>query len=125
MSVIWLSVCRLFPSLLSLLLSRISQPVISLLFIDLNGIPETPAENCLIENLMGKTDKLIRMTDVKGFTLKNITIQSKDSTVLIDDGRNILFEQVHFQIPGGKVKIKTQGDLAKEPQFVRCLMKEY
>ena len=66
---------------------------------------------------MGKTDKLIRMTDVKGFTLKNITIQSKDS--------NILFEQVHFQIPGGKVKIKTQGDLAKEPQFVRCLMKEY
>ena len=67
--------------------------MISLLFIDLNGIPETPAENCLIENLMGKTDKLIRMTDVKGFTLKNITIQSKDSTVLIDDGRNILFEQ--------------------------------
>ena len=65
---------------------------------------------------MGKTDKLIRMTDVKGFTLKNITIQSKDSTVLIDDGRNILFEQV---------QIKTQGDLAKEPQFVRCLMKEY
>ena len=110
MSVIWLSVCRLFPSLLRLLLSRISQPVISLLFIDLNGIPETPAENCLIENLMGKTDKLIRMTDVKGFTLKNITIQSKASTVLIDDGRNILFEQVHFQIPGGKVKIKTQGD---------------
>lgn len=96
-----------------------------MLFIDLNGIPETPAENCLIENLMGRTDKLIRMTDVKGFTLKNITIQSKDSTVLIDDGRNILFEQVHFQIPGGKVKIKTQGDLAKEPQFVRCLMKEY
>ena len=44
---------------------------------------------------------------------------------IIDDGRNILFEQVHFQIPGGKVKIKTQGDLAKEPQFVRCLMKEY
>ena len=71
---------------------------------------------------MGKTDKLIRMTDVKGFTLKNITIHSKYSTVLIDDGRNILFEQVHFQIPGGKVKIKTQGDLAKEPQFVRCLM---
>ena len=74
---------------------------------------------------MGKTDKLIRMTDVKGFTLKNITIQSKDSTVLIDDGRNILFEQEHFQIPGGKVKKKTQGDLAKEPHFDRSLMKEY
>lgn len=94
-------------------------------FIDLNGIPETPAENCLIENLMGKADKLIRMTDVKGFTLKNITIQSKDPTILINDGRDILFEQVHFQIPGGKVKIKTQGDLAKDPRFVRCLMKEY
>lgn len=65
-------------------------------FIDLNGIPETPADNNLIENLVGKTNKLIRMTDVKGFTLKNITIQSKDPSIFISDGRDVLFEQVHF-----------------------------
>ena len=94
-------------------------------FIDLNGIPETPAENNLIENLVGKTNKLIRMTDVKGFTLKNITIQSKDPSIFINDGRDVLFEQVHFLLPGGKVKIKTQGDLTEEPRLIRCLVKEY
>ena len=92
-------------------------------FIDLNGIPETPAENNLIENLVGKTNKLIRMTDVKGFTLKNITIQSKDPSIFINDGRDVLFEQVHFLLPGGKVK--TQGDLTEEPRLIRCLVKEY
>ena len=94
-------------------------------FIDLNGIPETPAENNLIENLVGKTNKLIRMTDVKGFTLKNITIQSKNPSIFINDGRDVLFEQAHFQLPGGKVKIKTQGDLTEEPRLIRCLVKEY
>ena len=94
-------------------------------FIDLNGIPETPAENNLIENLVGKTNKLIRMTDVKGFTLKNITIQSKDPSIFISDGRDVLFEQVHFLLPGGKVKIKTQGDLTEEPRLIRCLVKEH
>ena len=94
-------------------------------FIDLNGIPETPAENNLIENLVGKTNKLIRMTDVKGFTLKNITIQSKDPSIFINDGRDVLFEQAHFLLPGGKVKIKMQGDLTEEPRLIRCLVKEY
>ena len=79
----------------------------------------------MVENAAIRLAANIKKTQKRANALKNITIQSKDSTVLIDDGRNILFEQVHFQIPGGKVKIKTQGDLAKEPQFVRCLMKEY
>lgn len=72
-----------------------------------------------------KTNKLIRMTDVKGFTLKNITIQSKDPSIFINDGRDVLFEQAHFLLPGGKVKIKMQGDLTEEPRLIRCLVKEY
>lgn len=93
-------------------------------FIKLNGIPETPAENVLIENVLGNSNDLILMNDVKGLTLRNATIKSKDSKISINDGRDILFDQVHFIVPGGKVKMNLKGKLTKEPQMVRCLMKD-
>lgn len=84
------------------------------------GIPETPVEDVLIENMTAHCEKLIRLQDVNGFTIRNATICSKDSLITIDDGRNILFDKVEFEVPGGKIETDMQGDLSAEPTFAAC-----
>ena len=93
-------------------------------FIKAQGIPETPVENVWIENVSAKTDKLMLFQDVKGFVLKNVTIESPDSTIKLVDGRGIKFDQVHFVLPEGKAHIEQEGELSREPEFIRCLMRD-
>lgn len=92
-------------------------------FIKAQGIPETPVEDVLIENVSARTDKLMLLQDVKGMTLRNVTIECPDSLIRMNDARSIRMEQVHFVIPGGEVMLDTQGKLNKTPEFVRCLMR--
>lgn len=92
-------------------------------FIKAQGIPETPVENVLIENVTAKTDKLMLFQDVKGMTLKNVTIECPDPLIKLVDGRDITFDQVHFILPEGKARIEKEGELSKEPAFIRCLMR--
>lgn len=83
-------------------------------FIGLTGIPESPVRNVLIENAEATiTDRLMLLHDVDGLVIKNTTLYSSDSLIDILDGRNILFENVTFDIPGGKVKTQIEGALSK------------
>ena len=84
------------------------------------GIPETPIENVLIENVTAHCKNLIRLQDVDGFTLRNMTIYSRDSLITIDDSRNVLFDRVKFEVPGGKVETDIKGDLSVKPEFTDC-----
>lgn len=93
-------------------------------FIKAQGIPETPVEDVLIENVSARTDKLMLLQDVKGMTLRNVTIECPDSLIRMNDARGIRMEQVHFIVPDGQVKLETQGELTKQPEFVRCLMRD-
>ena len=93
-------------------------------FIKAQGIPETPVENVLIENVSAKTNQLMLFQDVNGMTLKNITIECPDSLIKLVDGRNIKFEQVHFITPNGVTKIEKEGKLTKDPEFYKCLKRK-
>lgn len=65
------------------------------------------------------------MMDIDGITLRNVTLQSKDSLISVNDGNDILFEQVHFFVPSGKIKIDSKGKLTRLSQMTRCLMTNY
>ena len=84
------------------------------------GIPETPIENVLIENVTAHCKKLIRLQDVNGIILRNMTIYSGDSLITVDDSRKILFDKVRFEVPGGKIETDIKGDLSVQPEFVDC-----
>ena len=93
-------------------------------FIKAQGIPETPVENVWIENVTARTNKLMLLQDVDGMVLKNVTVECPDSLIRIVDGRHITFDQVHFILPDGKVRTEQEGELAREPEFIRCLIRD-
>ncbi|MFT2010009.1 glycoside hydrolase family 28 protein [Pontibacter sp. 13R65] len=86
-------------------------------FVKIKGIPETPMTNLLIENAQVKSKGLFIARDAKDITLRNIEVQAQDSLIEILDGRNILFENVRFTVPGGELVPKIEGDLSDNVQF--------
>lgn len=73
-------------------------------FIRANCIPEIPLNNVLIENGNINCDIIIgSMDDVTGFTLRNLNINSKNSTIKILNGHNILFDNVKFFVRDNQV----------------------
>ncbi len=84
------------------------------------GIPETPVKNVVIENVKARSEKLIRLQDVDGLTLRNMEICCLDTLIAMDDARNVLFDNVRFNVPGGKVDTDIQGELCTQPEFKNC-----
>nr|WP_295921959.1 glycoside hydrolase family 28 protein [uncultured Dyadobacter sp.] len=89
-------------------------------FVKANGIPESPLSNVLIENISVKSDKLFAAADVNGFIVRNARIETKDSLVTSVDARNVLFDRVHFVVPGNHVVTKNSGSLAEPVRFKDC-----
>ena len=78
-----------------------------------NGIPEIPCANVLIENGKIRTNKIIRtMNDADGFTFRNLEIQATDNTMTFDDSRNVTFDDVTFYVPGNALNIDIKGQKA-------------
>jgi hypothetical protein len=86
-------------------------------FIKLNGIPETPLTNLIIENAVIKSDNLISIADAKNVTLRNVKIHSSDSLISLIDTRNLTFENVQFSVPGKEVVTKISGELSGDIRF--------
>lgn len=83
-----------------------------------NCIPEMPLANVLIENGEIKANKLISaINDVDGFTLRNLTITAEDNKINILDGRNVLFENVKFNVPGDELVVNVKGDESRNILF--------
>lgn len=82
--------------------------------LSINGIPEIPCSNVLIENGQINSLKLIdAMNDVDGFTMRNIKIKAQDNKINILDGRNILFDNVEFTVPNGEIITNIKGEKSK------------
>lgn len=79
--------------------------------LSVNGIPEIPCSNVLIENGKINSKKLIgALNDVDGFTFRNLNIYAEDNKINILDGRNILFDDVTFAVPHGEILTNIKGD---------------
>src|SRR5690606_1188843 len=78
-------------------------------FVKINGIPESPLQHVLIENVDAQTDKLFFSADAQDITLRNISLKSKDSTLYFVDSRRIFFENVKFHIPTNEIIKNTSG----------------
>lgn len=82
--------------------------------LSINGIPEIPCSNILIENGQINSQKLIgAMNDVDGFTMRNVKITAQDNKINILDGRNILFDNVEFTVPNGEIFTNIKGDKSR------------
>ncbi|WP_410492110.1 glycoside hydrolase family 28 protein [Bacteroides stercoris] len=83
--------------------------------LNINAIPEVPCSNVLIENGQINSKRLIgAINDVDGFTIRDVDITcSEDNQINILDSRNILFEDVNFMVPTGKVITNIKGEASK------------
>jgi polygalacturonase len=86
-------------------------------FIKVKGIPESPLTNVLIEDVDVRCRNLFTGHDIKNMTIRNATIQSQDSLISILDGRNVVFDRVWFQVPGGEVVTNITGPLSGDIKF--------
>lgn len=89
-------------------------------FIKLYGIPESPMTNLVIENAVVNSRNLIVTRDAKNLKFKNIIINSEDSLISILDSRNVVFENIQFNVPGNEIITNIEGDLAEDIKFLNC-----
>ena len=81
-------------------------------------IPEMPLTNVVIENGEIRTDKLIpAMNDVDGFILRKLAVHAQDNKINILDGRNVLFDEVTFDVPGNEVTVNVKGENSADILF--------
>jgi hypothetical protein len=73
-----------------------------------------------LENADVKCNKLIRISDAKDFTFKNVGIQSADAAISFLDARNVTFDNVSFRVPGNEIITKLQGDATASLRFLNC-----
>lgn len=71
-----------------------------------NAIPEIPCSGIVIENGKVRTNRIVRtINDANGITFKNLEIQATDNRIVLDNSKNINFENVVFHVPGAKPDI--------------------
>lgn len=87
-------------------------------FINATCIPELPVKNVVIENGEIHCKELIPvLNDVDGFSLRNLTVYSKDNNINILNGRNIWFTNVQFNVPDKKLAINIEGEQSSAITF--------
>ncbi|KEO74269.1 glycoside hydrolase family 28 protein [Anditalea andensis] len=86
-------------------------------FINVTGIPETPLKNFLLEHAEINSKKLFTAHDVDGMVLRHVNITAQDSMMYFLDARDILFEEVQFDVPGGELYTEIEGELSDDIRF--------
>ncbi|MCF0069455.1 glycoside hydrolase family 28 protein [Dyadobacter sp. CY261] len=89
-------------------------------FVDITGIPESPATNLLIENAKVNARSAFKASDATGVTLRNVSVTTRDSLLRGLDIQNVLFEKVTFDVPGNRYFTDFSGDGSKNIRFVDC-----
>ncbi len=89
-------------------------------FVKISGIPESPVRNVLIEHIDIKSKRLFSAADVNGFVVKNAKIETMDSKVTLLDTKNIIFINVNFIVPEGKIQLKVTGRSLEPIKFKNC-----
>ncbi|MCD8296168.1 MAG: glycoside hydrolase family 28 protein [Prevotella sp.] len=79
--------------------------------LSINGIPEIPCANVLLENGNVKTNEIIRtLNDADGITLRNMTVQATNNHIKIDDSRNVIFDNITFYVPQNALDLDMKGE---------------
>lgn len=88
-------------------------------FVNINGIPESPLENVLMQNVKVENCKrLFNADDAKDLTFKHVSVVSQDSVMKFLDARNILFEDAHFKVKNNApIYLQKRGNLTDSIQF--------
>jgi hypothetical protein len=89
-------------------------------FVKITGIPESPFCNFQLENADVKCKQLIRISDARDFTFKDVSLQSDDAVMSFLDARNVTFDHVSFKVPGDEIIAKLQGDATANLRFLNC-----
>jgi hypothetical protein len=89
-------------------------------FVKITGIPESPFRNLQLENADVKCDKLIRISDAKDFSFKNVGIQSADAVISFLDAHNVTFDNVIFKVPRDEIVTSLQGEANTNLRFLNC-----
>lgn len=89
-------------------------------FVKITGIPESPFSNFQLENADVNSKQLIRISDAKDFTFKNVSVQSAEAVIDLLDARGLLFDKVSFSTPGNEITTKLQGDATANIRFEDC-----
>lgn len=90
-------------------------------FIDITGIPESPASNLLIENALVNAKTAFKASDAEGITIRAASITVTDTLMRALDVRNVLFQKVYFNIPGRKLAVDIQGRNSGNIRFIGCV----
>lgn len=90
-------------------------------FIDITGIPESPAANLLIENAYVNAKTAFKASDAEHITIRAASITVTDTLMRALDVRDVLFEKVYFNIPGRKLVMDVQGENSKNIRFTECV----
>jgi len=87
-------------------------------FVKINGIPESPLTNVLIDHADVKSNKLFAATDVQGFLVRNAKIESKEGKISLLGVRKLVFDNVQFIVPRDTLDLS--GPANGELKFIRC-----
>lgn len=89
-------------------------------FVKINGIPESPLKNFLLENARVNCNKLITINNARRVTFRDIKVQSRDSLIQVADAGQVSFEKVHFTVPGNEVFTRIAGNMPNPVIFKDC-----
>ncbi len=83
----------------------------------MNTIPESPTTGIVLEGGTVRTNRIFKtLNDVRGLTLRNMTVQATDNAVNIDNSTGIVFDNVTFFVPEGNLKYNIKGENAAKPE---------
>jgi hypothetical protein len=90
------------------------------MFLNIQGIPESPVSNLLIENSDVHCKDLISVSDAKDVTIRNVHISVTNPTIKVLDGRNIAFDKMNVNSPENILHANISGDLVRNIRFINC-----
>jgi hypothetical protein len=90
-------------------------------FVKVTAIPESPLTDVLIENIDVTAKKLFAAADVKGFTVRNATVRSEEAVLTLVDARDVTFDNVRWDVPGGELAVNISGELSDDVKFRDCV----
>ena len=87
-------------------------------FISARGIPELPISNIQIEDGIVQCENLMPiMHDFENFTLRNLSIVSKQNKIHVLEGKKMLMENIKFSLPENKLYLRVEGEQSEDINF--------
>lgn len=86
-------------------------------FIRIDGIPESPLTGFSVANAEVHCKNVMISRDAKNISVRNAVIHSEDSLLMMVDTRNVIFRQVQFKLPGGRLSTNISGELSDSIEF--------